>query len=236
MKAIYKSDKGLVRDSNQDWVEVRNYDDGSCLSVVCDGIGGEAGGDIASKETAHTIVDYFEQHMKDNDIKSVIFSGLNYANQRIIDIGKSDKEISNLGTTVVVAFVKDNKLHVANIGDSRAYLVSNSDIIQITQDHSMVNELLSKGIISPDEAKNSPNKNIITRSIGCHNTKPDYYIRSLNENEKILLCTDGLTNCVSDEDIKRIVNESTPEDSIEILLNTANENGGIDNISISLIF
>ena len=235
MKGIYKSDKGLIRDSNQDWVEVRNYDDGSCLSVVCDGIGGEAGGDVASKEASLAIVDYFENHVND-DVKSLILSSLRYANQEVLKIGRSNESISNLGTTSVVAFVKGNKLHVANIGDSRAYLISEYDIIQITSDHSMVNELLSKGVITPDEAKNSPNKNIITRSIGSLDAKPDYYDRLLNKNEKILLCTDGLTNCVSDGDIKKIINENAPEDSIKILINTANDNGGIDNISVSLIF
>ena len=235
MKAICKSDMGLVRASNQDWVEIRNYSNGSCLSIVCDGIGGEAGGDVASKEAAHSFIYYFENNMSE-DIKSLIFSSINNANQRIIKIGRTNRNISNLGTTLVIAFIENNILHVANIGDSRAYIVSSSDIIQVTKDHSVVNELISKGIITPGEAKDAPSRNIITRALGSINYSPDYYTVHLKENEKILLCTDGLTNCVDDSDIKRIINENIAEEAIEILIDTANNNGGIDNITVSLIF
>lgn len=235
MKAIYKSDKGLVRSSNQDWVEVRNFEDSSCLSVVCDGVGGSAGGEIASKEAASTIVSYFEQHPK-YSIKDLILESIKVANERIIELSNSNESISGLGTTSVVAFVEKNMLHVANVGDSRAYIISNEEIVQVTEDHSVVNELVNQGKITSEEAKNAPNKNIITRALGHFNSNADYYNRILEHNQKVLLCSDGLTNCLSDEEIKNIVIKNPPESAVDLLISESNAHGSPDNVTVSLIF
>lgn len=235
MKAIYKSDKGLVRSSNQDWADVRNFEDSSCLSVVCDGIGGYAGGEIASKEATSVIISYFEQHPK-YSIKDLILESIKVANEHLIEIGKSDDSIFGLGTTSVVAFAEKNMLHVANVGDSRAYIISNEEIVQITEDHSVVNELVNQGKITSDEAKNAPNKNIITRALGHLNSNADYYNRILEHGQKVLLCTDGLINCLSDEEIKNIVVKNPPELAIDLLISESNAHGGPDNITVSLIF
>lgn len=235
MKAIYKSDKGLVRSSNQDWAEVRNFEDSSCLSVVCDGVGGSAGGEIASKEAATTIVSYFEQHPK-YSIKDLILESVKVANEHLIAISKSDDSIFGLGTTSVIAFVEKNMLHVANVGDSRAYIISDKEIIQVTEDHSVVNELVNQGKITSEEAKDAPNKNIITRALGHLNSNADYYNRILEHGQKVLLCTDGLTNCLSDEEIQNIVINNPPESAVDILISESNKHGGPDNITVSLIF
>ena len=147
-----------------------------------------------------------------------------------------NSSISDLRTTSVVAFVRNDSLFVANVGDSRAYIVSKSEIIQITKDHSVVNELVMQGKINSSEAEKAPNKNIITRALGCANSNPDYYERKLEQDQKVLLCTDGLTNCVSDDKIGQIINENNPDDASNKLIDEANRNGGTDNITLAIIF
>ena len=235
MKAIFKSDIGRVRKVNQDWAEIRNFQDNSCLVVVCDGIGGTSGGEVASKAAALEVCDYFEKNQK-LEIKSRILESIKSANDKILQIAKSDNKISDLGTTCVVAFLKNNDLYVANVGDSRAYLISEDKIKQITNDHSVVNELLMQGKITSDEAKIANNKNIITRALGSLNSTPDFYEMNIKNNDKILICTDGLTNCLSNEEINNILTKNSPEKAIEVLITNANQNGGTDNITAALIF
>ena len=235
MKAIFKSDIGKVRKINQDWAEIRNFQDNSCLVVVCDGIGGTSGGEVASKAAALEVCDYFEKNQK-LEIKSRILESIKSANNKILQIAKSDNKIPDLGTTCVVAFLKNNDLYVANVGDSRAYLISENKIKQITNDHSVINELLMQGKITSDEAKIANNKNIITRALGSLNSTPDFYEMNIKNNDKILICTDGLTNCLSNEEIYNILTKNSPEKAIEVLINNANQNGGTDNITAALIF
>lgn len=235
MKAIFKSDIGKVRKINQDWAEIRNFQDNSCLVVVCDGIGGTSGGEVASEAAALEVCDYFEKNQK-LEIKSRILESIKSANDKILQIAKSDNKISDLGTTCVVAFLKNNDLYVANVGDSRAYLISEDKIKQITNDHSVVNELLMQGKITSDEAKIANNKNIITRALGSLNSTPDFYEMNIKNNDKILICTDGLTNCLSNEEIYNILTKNSPEKAIEVLITNANQNGGTDNITAALIF
>ena len=235
MKAIFKSDIGKVRKINQDWAEIRNFQDNSCLVVVCDGIGGTSGGEVASKAAALEVCDYFEKNQK-LEIKSRILESIKSANDKILQIAKSDNKISDLGTTCVVAFLKNNDLYVANVGDSRAYLISEDKIKQIINDHSVVNELLMQGKITSDEAKIANNKNIITRALGSLNSIPDFYEMNIKNDDKILICTDGLTNCLSNEEIYNILTKNSLEKAIEVLINNANQNGGTDNITAALIF
>ena len=235
MKAIFKSDIGKVRKINQDWAEIRNFQDNSCLVVVCDGIGGTSGGEVASKAAALEVCDYFEKNQK-LEIKSRILESIKSANDKILQIAKSDNKISDLGTTCVVAFLKNNYLYVANVGDSRAYLISENKIKQITNDHSVVNELLMQGKITSDEAKIANNKNIITRALGSLNSIPDFYEMNIKNNDKILICTDGLTNCLSNEEIYDILTKNSPEKAVDVLINNANQNGGTENITAALIF
>ena len=235
MKAIFKSDIGKVRKINQDWAEIRNFQDNSCLVVVCDGIGGTSGGEVASEAAALEVCDYFEKNQK-LEIKSRILESIKSANDKILQIAKSDNKISDLGTTCVITFVQNDNLYVANVGDSRAYLISEDKIKQITNDHSVVNELLMQGKIASDEAKIANNKNIITRALGSLNSTPDFYEMNIKNNDKILICTDGLTNCLSNEEIYNILTKNSPEKAIEVLITNANKNGGTDNITAALIF
>ena len=196
MKAIFKSDIGKVRKINQDWAEIRNFQDNSCLVIVCDGIGGTSGGEVASKAAALEVCDYFEKNQK-LEIKSRILESIKSANDKILQIAKSDNKISDLGTTCVITFVQNNDLYVANVGDSRAYLISENKIKQITNDHSVVNELLMQGKITSDEAKIANNKNIITRALGSLNSTPDFYEMNIRFPKKSFMFLGGLNKLVN---------------------------------------
>lgn len=235
MNVVSKTDKGLVRKTNQDSVRSLVLNDW-CLSVVCDGIGGTSGGDIASRVASNFICDYFSK-FKSDDIKKMMFESFSLANEEILKIARENSSVSELGTTCVAAFVSaEGNVHVSNVGDSRAYVISKSYIKQITEDHSIVNQLVMEGKITPEQAKSSPNKNIITRALGCSNSNPDYYSLSIGKGDKILLCTDGLLNHVSDDEIYDIVSNNSPDESLKMMIDRANFSGGTDNITVSIIF
>ena len=231
-----KTDIGLVRKTNQDSVKSVSFSNlNACLVVVCDGIGGLPGGDVASDTASSVICDYFEKN-KIVDIKNMILESFKVANEKIIEISKQNNSPLTYGTTCVASFVENTNVHIANVGDSRAYVVSDSNIRQITKDHSIVNELLLKGKITEEEAKIAPNKNIITRALGTVDSTPDYYNFCLEKGDKILLCTDGLSNYLSDGEIYDIVSKNVPEDSLNCLIDKAKSLGGNDNITVSIIF
>lgn len=235
MQVLSKTDIGLVRKTNQDCVKSISSNE-FCFSIVCDGIGGISGGDIASKTASSIICDYFDNN-KISDIKKMFFDSFKIANDKILEIGKNDKKINNLGTTAVALFLDESKnAYICNVGDSRAYVISDSNIKQITNDHSMVNELLMSKQITNEEAEKFPNKNIITRALGGFNSTPDVYSFKLNSNEKILLCTDGLSNYLSNEEILNIITNNDSQKSLDILIDSAKNLGGNDNITVSLIF
>ncbi len=235
MNVVSKTDKGLVRKTNQDSVKSLVLSDW-CLSVVCDGIGGTSGGDIASKIASSFICDYFSK-FKSDDIKKMMFESFSLANEEILKIARENASVSELGTTCVAAFVSSKgSVYISNVGDSRAYIISKSCIKQITEDHSIVNQLVMEGKITPEQARSAPNKNIITRALGCSNSHPDYYSLSMKDGDKILLCTDGLSNHVSDDEIYDIVSNNSPSESLERMINKANSSGGTDNITVSIIF
>ena len=235
MKVLSKTDIGLVRKTNQDCVR-SILCDAFCFSVVCDGVGGVSGGDIASKTASSVICDYFDSN-DIYDIKQMFIDSFKIANRKILEIGKNNSKINNLGTTAVALLLdKSKNAYICNVGDSRAYIISDSHIEQITNDHSMVNELLMSKQITQEEAKKFPNKNVITRALGSSNSTPDFYSFKLNSNEKILLCTDGLSNYLSNEEILSIILNNDSQKSLDILINRAKELGGNDNITVSLIF
>ena len=235
MNVVSKTDKGIVRRTNQDSVKTLVFDDW-CLSVICDGIGGTAGGDIASNIASNFICDHFNK-FKSEDIKEMMFESFALANEEILKVARENVNFSELGTTCVAAFVSSNgSVHISNVGDSRAYIISKSYIKQITEDHSIVNQLVMEGKITPEQAKSAPNKNIITRALGCRNSNPDYYNLSMKKGSKILLCTDGLSNHVSDDEIYDIVSKNSPSKSLEVMIDKANSSGGTDNITVSIIF
>lgn len=240
MKIVAKTDKGIVRDSNQDAYAVGEFSDEVVWSVVCDGMGGAAGGNIASALAVKVISDKinasYRENMRDASVKNMLDSALTAANIEVYDFAEAKPELRGMGTTVVCAIVRDNQAYIAHAGDSRAYVVNKSDITQITTDHSMVQDLLSKGKITSEEAENHPNKNIITRAVGVDKSiEIDFAQVDLNDDDVLLLCTDGLSNYVSNDEILEIMSDGKHYAFADRLVNKANNNGGGDNITVVII-
>lgn len=240
MRIVAKTDKGHVRDSNQDAYAVGEFSDEVVWAVVCDGMGGAAGGNIASALAVKVISDKinvsYREQMRDSSIKNMLDSALNAANVEVFDMAESKQELKGMGTTVVCAIVKDGQAYIAHAGDSRAYILKNGEISQITTDHSMVQDLLDKGKITSEQAQNHPNKNIITRAVGVdENIEIDFDQIDLDDNTTLLLCTDGLSNYVSNEEILELTSDGKHYAFADRLVNKANENGGGDNITAVVI-
>lgn len=236
MKAYSITDIGRRRTSNQDFIYASDQPVGALanLLIVADGMGGHNAGDFASRYTVETMVDYIEKAEEKRPIP-LLSSAIHQANDYVMEKARSDRSMEGMGTTVVAATMKDGYLYVANVGDSRLYLLD-QEIEQITTDHSLVEEMIRVGEIQRKDARSHPDRNIITRAVGVHTpVKIDFFDVKLEKGDKVLLCSDGLTNMVEDEDILRIVKKSgSLEEAAKLLVNEANKNGGKDNISVVL--
>lgn len=240
MRIVAKTDKGNVRDSNQDAYAVGEFSDEVVWSVVCDGMGGAAGGNIASALAVKVISDKinasYREKMRDASIKNMLDSALTAANIEVYDFAEAQPDLKGMGTTVVCAIVRDNQAYIAHAGDSRAYVISDGNIRQVTTDHSMVQDLLSRGKITAEEAEHHPNKNIITRAVGVDkNIEIDFEQIDLDDNDMLLLCTDGLSNYVSDGEILELMSDGKHYAFADRLVQKANSNGGGDNITVVII-
>lgn len=235
MKIYGQTNIGLVRSSNQDSFLMGKFPSGTAWAVVCDGMGGASGGDIASKMAveliAERITSNYKDKMKQLSVSNLLESAINFANIKIYDLAREDETLMGMGTTVVAAIIRDNEVFISHAGDSRAYII-NDNVTQITTDHSLVQEMLNRGEITSDEAKNHPIKNYITRALGVSDRiNVDFTAESFNKDDILLLCTDGFSNCVGDDCIKEILKKAD-EDTAEKLINEANKNGGNDNITV----
>lgn len=236
MKTFSITDVGMVRQVNQDYVYTTDNPLGPLpnLFVVADGMGGHQAGDYASKYTVEVLKREL-QNSGERDIEKALVSAIKTANHEIIREANSDVHLKGMGTTVVVATIVNQMMYFANVGDSRLYLI-NQGIAQLSKDHSLVEEMVRLGGIKPEEAKHHPDKNIITRAIGAkENVEVDFYEHRLKRGDIILMCTDGLSNMVEDEELFHIVQGA--RDIVEAgtaLVETAKENGGTDNIGIVL--
>lgn len=243
VKSFGISDVGKRREKNEDSYMAS---DELALYTVADGMGGHLGGDIASRLAADTVEEVVKGLESDPDmtlqegvnIKEGEYQGyLRYAirlsSKRIFDRAHDEQTLRGMGTTMVALLFRNNKVYVANVGDSRAYRVREEDISQITKDHSLVGEQMRAGILTEDEAKSSRLKNIITRSVGFQeDVEADIDIRAVREGDRYLLCSDGLSNMMDDEEIRDIVTTNGPEDACKRLVDIANERGGDDNITV----
>lgn len=236
MKVFSITDVGRVRQMNQDYVFATDEPLGTLpnLLVVADGMGGHKAGDFASKFTVETLKEELRLTLKE-DPEAVLLEAAQSVNHKLIQTAETDVKLDGMGTTLVAATIIDHTLHFINVGDSRLYLI-NKEIRQLSRDHSLVEEMLRLGGISEEEAKNHPDKNIITRAIGVkEQVEADYYEFALKKGDVILMCTDGLCNMVSEEEIFAIIKGA--RDIVEagqLLIDRANENGGKDNIGIVL--
>lgn len=237
LKTFSITDIGRKRKVNQDFVYTQENPIGNLPNVfiVADGMGGHNAGDYASKMTVEIMVEEMESSFEKNPVR-IFEKAIETANERIRQKASEESGMEGMGTTVVAAACMGRYLQVANVGDSRLYVV-NRGIRQITRDHSLVEEMVRRGGIGREEAKNHPDKNIITRAVGASDTvEPDFFTVELEEGDIVLMCSDGLTNMLEDEEIRMIM--SGARDLVEKaqgLVEAANENGGRDNISVILI-
>ena len=237
MKAFAATDVGKVREVNQDCVFSSTGPVGCLpnLFIVADGMGGHKAGDIASRLTVNSVVDKLSK-VNSKDYISVITDTIIKVNKEVIDKAAESQDYAGMGTTLVVATVFDNILKVANVGDSRLYVIG-EDIIQITRDHSLVEEMVTNGQLARADARVDKRKNIITRAIGGESkVEAEMFSVELKPEDKILMCSDGLSNMVDDTEILEIINrEPDIEKAARMLIDVANENGGKDNISVVIV-
>lgn len=239
MRAFALTNMGVQRNTNQDYAYVSEMKIGNLpnILIVADGMGGHKAGEVASEQAVNAVIESIKQNESEDKI-TIIEKAIEEANRRILDMSTSDEKFKGMGTTLVVATLENDILYVANVGDSRLYLIEDNEIKQITRDHSLVQEMVSMGELDKESARTHSRKNVITRAIGV-DTKiiADFFEVDIKENTKILLCSDGLSNMVEDSQISRIIDEcaeKTLEDTVHKLIDAANENGGCDNIAVVL--
>ncbi|MBR4073074.1 MAG: Stp1/IreP family PP2C-type Ser/Thr phosphatase [Clostridia bacterium] len=239
MQIYSKIDIGKVRHSNQDAFFTGELSDGSAIAIVCDGMGGANAGNVASETAVKGISEYilksYRTSMEPEDIAKMFNNAISSANIEIYDLSLKSPELRGMGTTTVVALVRENFAVIAHVGDSRAYLVGD-EISQLTRDHSIVQKLIEDGELTPDEAKVHPRKNVITRALGAEeDVVSDCDIIDFEDGQSLLICTDGLSNFVESADIFNTFKTNNIENVAELLVNLANENGGGDNIAVVTI-
>lgn len=240
MKIVAKTDKGLVRENNQDAYAVGELPGEVAWAVVCDGMGGAAGGNIASalavKVISDKITSSYNERMRDSSIKNLLDSAIAAANIEVYDMAYSRPDLKGMGTTVVAVVVRNNVAYIAHAGDSRAYLVNKNGVEQITVDHSLVQNLVDRGEITKEEAEHHPNKNVITRALGVDKRiDVDFSEVDMYENETLILCTDGLSNCVNNSELAEDIKDGQYYAFADRLVKRANRNGGNDNITVVAI-
>lgn len=240
MRIFCETDIGKSRTVNQDAYMARLLDDTAAFAVVCDGMGGANAGNVASSKAAKAVYEYvmrsWQEGMSDSQIKKLLCSAVMSANVEIYDSSQADEELKGMGTTVVAVIMINNVAHIVHVGDSRAYLVSNDTLSQITTDHSMVQKMIESGQLTADEARLHPKKNVITRALGvAEDVNIDYNEISCSKDDMLLICTDGLSNMVESNDILRVVSENKTENIAAALVSEANNNGGSDNITTVII-
>ena len=237
MKACAMTDTGRVRSANQDYVFSSIEPVGVLpnLFLVADGMGGHQAGDYASRFIAENLVAHFKM-AKDTGTVAVLKDGIEKVNQLLYQESKKKPELNGMGTTLVAAVVEDSTMYVANVGDSRLYLIRNQ-LKQITRDHSYVEELVSLGQLERGSKDYREKKNIITRAVGTEDKlEIDFFEVSLEPEDYILLCSDGLSNMLEDAEIEEIIcSELELPEKAEKLITVANDNGGKDNIAVVLM-
>ncbi len=234
MLSYGKTDIGKKRSMNQDNLFFSDEPVGNLpnLYIVADGMGGHKAGDYASSYAVYRFVEFVKRCEDTNPI-TVMKKGIRTVNEGILCASREREELSGMGTTFVCAVIAKNQLYVANIGDSRLYLLDKDTIRQITLDHSLVEELIRTGQLDPLKVRNHPEKNIITRALGVSEEAiPDFFELKLHMEERVLMCSDGLSNMVEDDELLNIVMEAdTPKAAVERLIERANYYGGKDNIA-----
>ena len=238
MQIAFKSDRGLNRAINQDYVSYFMNEAGQPLMIVCDGMGGHKSGDVASEMgVSHLGAAWKESSFTNSeDLSRWLIANIQRVNDLVFQKSLDYSDLDGMGTTLVAAAIVGKEIVFANIGDSRAYVYRNYKLRQITEDHSLVNEFIKSGEITPEEAQHHPRKNILTRSLGVSRKLDiDIIAMPLVQGDLLLLCSDGLTNMMDDEEIAQMLKEWLPlEEKVLSLVDKANAAGGLDNITVLL--
>ncbi|MGD9677858.1 MAG: Stp1/IreP family PP2C-type Ser/Thr phosphatase [Vulcanibacillus sp.] len=240
MQFVARTDVGKTRDVNEDYVFLNyTYPNGITIAIVADGMGGHLAGEIASKTAVDRVCQVLEPKMilnqSTDEYETLLEEAIYEANNSVYNLSLTNKEYSGMGTTIIVALISTDWLILAHVGDSRAYLSNGNNYIQLTKDHSLVNELIVNGQITEEEALVHPQRNILTRALGTDLlVKSDILKVNWQKDQKLILTSDGLTNYVSESKISKILNDnSIPlEKMADYLLLEAIEAGGEDNISL----
>lgn len=239
MKLTGKTDVGQVRQDNQDDYRAGELPGDAVWALVCDGMGGARGGREASRTACDVIEECFREHYgkclpgeEETFLKKTLVS----ANRTVFQKAMKDESLAGMGTTAVCALVRSGKAYSCHAGDSRAYLYRDGHLVQMTHDHSYVQELVDCGTITQEEAEQHPQKNIITRAIGVdYRLEPEFTVVDLCKGDLLLLCSDGLTNAVHKEQLESILRTGPFYELPDLLIRAANENGGADNITALLL-
>ncbi len=240
LKAMGKTDTGNVRENNQDDFNCGVLGEDAVFAVVCDGMGGEKGGNIASRTACDIVTDSvtaaYGSGFGDNSIKRILQTAVTAANVSVFDRSQRDPGLRGMGTTIVAVIVSDGMAHIVHAGDSRAYHITPEGIEQVTKDHSVVQLLVDRGEITADEARFHPKKHFITRALGVMSIIDlDYCEFPLDEGEAILVCTDGLSNYFSNQELGEMVKTAGYQKCVDKLISAAKKEGGADNITVVCI-
>lgn len=240
MLEIYgMTDKGIVRQQNQDSIYISNNDDIK-LYIVADGMGGANAGDVASNKCVEFIKEYIWENYTEksiSEISNLLKSAIDYSNRKVYELSIQNPEYEGMGTTVITLLIVKNKLYVAHVGDSSLYRIRKNIIRKITKDHTYVQKLVDDKTITKQEAKVHPKRHMITKVLGCDEIiQPDILIKKVEDDDYIVICTDGLTNMVSDKEIMNIIQQNdNSKISCTQLIDLANQRGGYDNISVIIL-
>lgn len=237
MKKIYgATDIGLVRQANQDTFATGTVSDNLCFAILCDGMGGSSGGNVASEMAAEHVSAVLKRELNEElaelSIRSIMMSAVSGANAKIFEKACADESLSGMGTTIIIAVFLRQTMYVACVGDSRVYLVSPEREEQITHDHTVVQMLVDLGEITREDAKTHPKRHFITRAVGVGpDVEVDFIVHELSEEDIILICSDGLYNYLEQESIYGLVKPCVERESVDSLIEYAKAGGGTDNIT-----
>ena len=239
MKLAGKTDVGRVRQENQDDYRAGELPGGAVWALVCDGMGGAKGGREASQGACNVIENFFQEQYTQcgaGQEEPFLKKALLYANRFVFQKAAHEEALAGMGTTAVCALVRSGNVYLCHAGDSRAYLIRDGKLTQLTHDHSYVQELVDCGTITEEEAEHHPQKNIITKALGVdYRLEPEFTAAKLKREDRLLLCTDGLTNMVPVEEMEELLAQGTFYDLPDRLIEAANAHGGSDNITALLL-
>ncbi len=235
------TDPGMVRTQNQDFYRCAELAEGQHLAVVCDGMGGSKSGDVASRMASQVFLEEVQRavcpEMEQTAIVQMLVAAVRTANRAVYEKSRSSEDYSGMGTTLVAVYLQNRDAYIVNVGDSRCYYLSQDEISQVTEDHSVVGLMVTRGQITEEEARHHPNKNLITRAVGTEpGVECDCFYLQLDHGEYLLLCTDGLSNQVTKPELLyEITHGKNGGEICQRMIEIANRRGAPDNVTAVLL-